>query len=176
MLVEVVPSSPTWPQEFRREAERLRLALRPEVAAIHHIGSTSVPDLPAKPIIDILMEVESLDRLDERRSRLEQLGYECMGEYGIPGRRYFRKSDSAGIRTHHVHAFRCGDANIERHLAFRDYLIAHPDVARAYGELKLRLAMLHAHDVEAYMDGKDGFIKVHEAAALAWASLTERPG
>jgi GrpB-like predicted nucleotidyltransferase (UPF0157 family) len=91
-----------------------------------------------------------------------------MGEYGIPGRRYFRKHDAAGVRTHHVHVFEVGSAQIERHLAFRDYLRSHPAEAQAYSELKRRLAQTHPTNIEAYMDGKHGFIQAIDAKAAVW--------
>jgi GrpB-like predicted nucleotidyltransferase (UPF0157 family) len=136
------------------------------VVSTHHIGSTAVPGLRAKPIIDILLEVSSLPELDERADRLEKLGYEAMGEFGIPGRRYFRKGRSA--RTHHIHAFKRGDTHIRRHLAFRDYLIAHAEIAAQYGRLKAGLAAEFANDNEGYCAGKDGFVKFYEAEALNW--------
>jgi GrpB-like predicted nucleotidyltransferase (UPF0157 family) len=140
------------------------------VVAIHHIGSTAIAGLPAKPIIDVLLEVKDIERLDRDTPRLEALGYEAKGEFGIPGRRYFRKDDARGIRTHHVHAFKAGNAHIARHLAFRDYMRAHPDEAQTYGALKQRLTHEHPHDSEAYIDGKDAFIKEQERRALAWRS------
>ena len=97
-----------------------------------------------------------------------QLGYSAMGEFGIPGRRYFRKNDASGTRTHQVHAFQTGSTGVVRHLAFRDYMIAHPEAAHDYGALKLTLFRQHPNDFEAYMDGKDAFIQEHEAKALAW--------
>jgi GrpB-like predicted nucleotidyltransferase (UPF0157 family) len=97
-----------------------------------------------------------------------RLGYEVMGDYGISGRRYFRKIDQQGNHTHHVHAFQVDHPAIKRHLAFRDYMIAHPDIAQAYGRLKQELALEYPLDSAAYMDEKDPFIKEHEARALAW--------
>jgi GrpB-like predicted nucleotidyltransferase (UPF0157 family) len=170
--VRVVPPDPGWPAEFAAEAGRVRAALGGMTAAVHHIGSTAVPGLWAKPIIDLLLEVEALEALDARAPALTGLGYEALGEFGIPGRRYFRKNSAAGVRTHQIHAFARGGAEGERHLAFRDYLIAHPEVARAYGRLKQRLAAAHPDDLEAYMDGKDPFIKEHEAKAVRWSRRT----
>jgi GrpB-like predicted nucleotidyltransferase (UPF0157 family) len=102
---------------------------------------------------------------------LEALGYEAKGEFGIPGRRYFRKDDAEGIRTHQVHAFGAGSPGAARHLAFRDYMRAHPGIAREYGALKARLARAHPHDMQAYMDGKDAFVREHERRALLWADM-----
>ena len=139
------------------------------VAAIHHIGSTSIPGIFAKPTIDILLEASDNRALEIIADGMERLGYEGLGEFGIARRRYFRKNNSSGIRTHQVHAFVRGDPHVTRHLAFRDYLIAHDNVAAAYSILKQRLAAQHPEDMDAYMDGKDPFIKEHEAKALAWS-------
>jgi GrpB-like predicted nucleotidyltransferase (UPF0157 family) len=114
------------------------------------------------------MEVEDIVELDDRSSSMEEFGYEAMGEFGIPGRRYFRKNNASGVRTHQVHAFEADSPEVKRHLVFRDYMIAHPVEAQMYGELKQRLAREHPDDIEAYMDGKDPFIKEQEAKAIAW--------
>ncbi len=170
MRIQIVPHNPAWRRQFEDEAGRIVAALGEMVVRLHHIGSTAIPEIWAKPIIDILLEVENVAQLDERRPSLEALGYESLGEFGIPGRRYFRKNDAAGIRTHQVHAFAAGSPQIERHLAFRDYMREHHAAAQAYSALKQELAQAHPDDLEAYMDGKDGFIKEHEAKALAWRS------
>src|SRR3954469_1722459 len=107
--VEVVDADPAWPAAFAAEAGRIRPALGPVYVAIHHVGSTSVPELAAKPGIDMLLEVESLDALDAAADAVEGLGYEGLGEFGLAGRRYFRKQSPAGVRTHHVHAYETGD-------------------------------------------------------------------
>ncbi|HEU0301249.1 MAG TPA: GrpB family protein [Longimicrobium sp.] len=143
-------------------------ALGENVVAIHHVGSTAIPDIHAKPVIDLLVEVGDIAEVDGRSSAMESLGYEVMGEYGIPGRRYFRKDDRGGTRTHHIHAFQAGSEEVERHLAFRDYLIAHPADAQRYSELKRRLAREHPHSMDGYMDGKDGFIKEMDRRAARW--------
>ena len=169
MQVHVVAPDPSWPDEFRREGDDIKGALRSLAVAVHHIGSTSVPGMFAKPIIDILVEVSDSEALDRAVGNLERLGYEGLGEYGIKGRRYFRKSDRSGTRTHHLHAFQQNDPHVQRHLAFRDYLIAHPDVAAEYSMLKQELAARYPYNIEAYMDGKDPFIKAHEAEALVWS-------
>ena len=96
------------------------------------------------------------------------LGYEVMGEYGTSGRRYFRKNNQEGIRTHHIHAFEASSAELERHLAFRDYMIAHTGEAERYSELKRKLAEEHSQSLDAYMDGKDGFIKEMDRRAAEW--------
>ena len=174
MRVQVVAHDPTWKDAFEAEATQIAQALGDVVVSVHHIGSTAIPGIAAKPIIDILLEVDDLVRLDNGTSAIERLGYEAMGEFGISGRRYFRKNDASGIRTHQVHAFQAGSGEGERHLAFRDYLIAHPVEAREYGALKQRLAKDHPDDIDAYMDGKDSYIKERERKAIAWRSA-QRP-
>src|SRR5215213_314747 len=166
--VEVVPHDPRWRAAFEAEAKHVAAALGENVVAIHHIGSTAIPNIYAKPVVDLLVEVGDIAGVDGRRSAMESLGYEVMGEYGIPGRRYFRKDDQEGIRTHNVHAFEAGSGEVERHLAFRDYMIAHPGDARTYSELKRKLAEEHPQDLDGYMDGKDGFIKEMDRRAARW--------
>jgi GrpB-like predicted nucleotidyltransferase (UPF0157 family) len=168
MKVRVVQHDPGWSAAFMAEADRIRLALRDVVVAIHHIGSTAIAGIFSKPIIDILLEVDDLQTLDSHSSALTELRYEAKGEFGIPGRRYFRKDSVTGERAHQIHAFQRGSPALERHLAFRDYLIAHPSVAQSYSLLKQRLAASHPDDIEAYMNGKDLFIKEHEAKAIVW--------
>ena len=166
--VEVVPHDPRWRDAFEAEAKQIAAALGQNVVAIHHIGSTAIPDIHAKPVIDVLVEVTDIAQLDARSVAMESGGYQVMGEHGIPGRRYFRKDDRHGIRTHQIHAFQAGSAEAERHLAFRDYMIAHPADARAYGELKRKLAEEYPWDMDGYVDGKDGFIKEMDRRAAEW--------
>ena len=164
---------PAWPEQFELEAGLIRRVLRDNCLEIYHIGSTSVPGLAAKPIIDIMPVVRSLDGVDEARDALEALGYEYLGEFGIPGRRYLRKGGDE--RTHQVHIFAQGDgANITRHLAFRDYLRAHPAAREEYAALKRALAERYPYDIESYCDGKDAFVKRCEREAVAWCSEREK--
>ena len=164
------PYDRRWAEDFAREAAAVTRALGSALGAIHHIGSTAIPGIHAKPIIDMLAVTDDLSLLDERASRLAAIGYEALGEFGIPGRRYFRKNNSAGERTHHIHAFQTGSAQISRHLAFRDYLRAHPDSARDYDALKHRLAEAFPDDSGRYTDSKDAFIRDIDLRAAAWRS------
>lgn len=175
MKVQVVPPDPNWKDRFDAEANCIRSSLGDVVVKVHHIGSTSIPDIYAKPVIDILLEVTDVEDLDDHASALAALGYEAKGEFGIPGRRYFRKNSEAGIRIHQIHAFESLSEGLLRHLAFRDYMIAHPTLAQAYSDLKRRLASEFPDDIEAYMDGKDSFIKEHERNAMRWRKTPE-PG
>jgi GrpB-like predicted nucleotidyltransferase (UPF0157 family) len=164
------PHDPRWAVEFSRESTELMSALGEALLAVHHIGSTAISGIRAKPIIDMLAVTDDLKVLDDRNSRFEELGYEVLGEFGIPGRRYFRKNDSLGTRTHQIHAFQTGSAQIARHLAFRDYLRAHPNDARAYEALKQRLANAFPNDIGSYTDGKDSFIQDVDSRAMLWLS------
>lgn len=174
VTLSVVPYDPAWKQAYAAEAARISAALRDAHAEVHHIGSTAIPGIYAKPIIDILLVVPSLESLDARANAMVELGYEALGEFGIAGRRYFRKNNKNGMRTHQVHAFQRGTDGEKRHLAFRDYMNAHPQAAQQYSQLKQRLAIACAGSIQDYMDGKDSFVKHHEAAALAWVSSATR--
>lgn len=168
--VEVVPHDRTWRIAFETESKQIALALSENAIALHHIGSTAIPQIHAKPIIDILVEVKNIAKIDAQSSAIEALGYQAMGELGISGRRYFRKSNEAGIRTHHLHAFETKSPHIERHLAFRDYMISHPEEAQQYSELKRELANKYRNNIQGYMDGKDAFIKEIDRKAVQWRS------
>lgn len=101
--VEVVPHNPRWRDVFEMESKLIVRAFGKNFVAIHHIGSTSISGIYAKPIVDILVEVKDITKVDEQSAAMESLGYEVMGEFGIPDRRFFRKDNQSGIRTHHVH-------------------------------------------------------------------------
>jgi GrpB-like predicted nucleotidyltransferase (UPF0157 family) len=168
--VEVVPHDRRWRAAFAAEAKSVNDALGENIVAIHHIGSTAIPNIYAKPIIDLLVEVNDIVKVDVQRSAMESLGYEVMGEFGISGRRYFRKDNQAGIRTHHIHTFKVSSEQVKRHLAFRDYMIAHPEDAQRYSELKRRLAKKYPTNIDGYMDGKDGFIKEMDEKVAQWCT------
>lgn len=159
MRITMVPHDPEWQRLFRHEAEQVTAALGANVVAVHHIGSTAIPAIYAKPVLDVLLVVQDLTALDEKQPQMEAMGYVALGEFGIPGRRYFRRDNAFGARTHQFHAFENGSPQITRHLVFRDYMIHNPDVAQAYSNLKRELAAQHPNDIEAYMDGKDAFIQ-----------------
>lgn len=169
--VEVVPHNPKWREAFEVESKRVTDALGENVVAIHHIGSTAILGIYAKPIIDLLVEVKDIVNVDGRNSSMESLGYEVMGEFGIPGRRFFRKDNQEGIRTHHIHTFKVSSEQVHRHLAFRDYMIAHPEDAQRYSELKRGLAKEYPTNIDGYMDGKDGFIREMDQKAAQWLTL-----
>lgn len=154
--IEVVPNSSEWSTMFASEAELIRQAFGNNCIAIHHIGSTSVPGLSAKPIIDILPVVRDIQEVDRATKAMESLGYEAKGEYGIAFRRYFQKGRNA--RTHNVHVYQEGDPEISRYLKFRDWMRSHPDDAENYAKLKEGLAAKFPEDILQYCNGKDAFV------------------
>jgi GrpB-like predicted nucleotidyltransferase (UPF0157 family) len=165
--VFIADYNPEWPVHATEYAAELR-AISPIILNVYHIGSTAVPGLAAKPIIDLMLLVTNLTALDELRSRTEALGYKWHGELGISGRRYCTLSNEAGIRIVQLHCFEEGSPHIERHLAFRDYLRTYPDVAEAYENEKRRAAQLHSDNSHAYSDEKGEWIRNIESEALAW--------
>ncbi|MDT3959022.1 GrpB family protein [Staphylococcus kloosii] len=170
MQVEVITHNPRWKNEFEQEAQKIKAIYDDLLLEIHHIGSTSVVGLKAKPVIDIMPIVSDINEVDKFDEQMEALGYKPLGENGISGRRFFRKNNKeASKRTHHVHIFDQSNQNdIIRHLAFKAYLIAHPEIANQYGNLKSRLAATYPNDIESYMAGKNDFIKNTEKLAVAW--------
>ncbi len=179
--VEVAPYDPRWPERFERERDHLRASLPSDlVGRIEHFGSTAVPGLCAKPVVDMLVEVRDLG---EARTRiapvLEARGYDYFwrptwGDDTPPFYAWFIKRDGAGRRTHHIHMVEADFEHWDR-LLFRDYLVKHPDVARDYGALKERLARDHVDDRVAYTKAKTAFIEeVTERAREHFRSLSSR--
>ena len=166
-IIEVSDYSESWEVDYQKESSDIAKALnQTNVVAIHHIGSTSVIGLAAKPIIDILIEVHSLAVLDNDSEKMTKLDYLVKGEFGIKGRRYFQKG---GIqRSHQVHAFVKGSEEVKRHIAFRDYLREFKTIVNEYGSIKKQAALGCNNDIEVYMSLKNAFIKEHEAKALLW--------
>lgn len=163
----VVDYNPCWEQQYLAEEKTIRAILGENCTAIFHIGSTAVRGLKAKPIIDIMPVVCSIAAVDEKQGAFEEIGYEYLGEFGMAQRRYLRKGGDE--RTHQIHIFQETDRiNIERHLAVRDFLRAHSEIARQYGALKESLARRYPYDIEGYCDGKDAFVKDLERQALRW--------
>jgi GrpB-like predicted nucleotidyltransferase (UPF0157 family) len=162
--VEVVDYDPAWPLRFAEEAAALRAALPGLVDRIEHFGSTAVPGMPAKPIVDVLVAVPDLETVRrEVAPRLARLGYEFFWRPSSPGApdidyAWFIKRDAAGRRTHHVH-FLPPDSPYWDRLAFRDLLIADPEVARAYAAVKREAAAERPQDRAAYARAKGAFIR-----------------
>src|SRR5690625_3407498 len=135
MQVIVTDYNKDWPKQFNIEAKRIKDIFKDEIIGIHHIGSTAVPGLKAKPIIDMMPIVRDIKNIDQYNKKMIEIGYESLGEFGIPGRRYFRKGEES--RTHQIHIFQDDNiVEVERHLAVRDYLKSHKAIANKYAELK----------------------------------------
>lgn len=166
--VEVIPYQEEWKQLFENEKECLKNIFHPINVDIHHIGSTSVPGLSAKPIIDILLAADKLADIDQTTAQIVAAGYQAKGENGIPGRRYFQKSDKNGTRKVHLHAFEQGSHELHRHLVFRDYLIEHPEEAKKYAAIKEKAAGKYEFDIESYIAEKSPLVKELEQKALQW--------
>ena len=163
--ITVLNYDPEWPLKYERERKAIAEILDGNGISIYHIGSTSVPGLAAKPIIDMMAVVRSLEKVDDARGKFSELGYEYLGEFGIAGRRYFRKGGDE--RTHQIHIFQADDwNNIERHLAFRDYMRTHEKERTEYAKIKTALAQRFPYDIDGYCDGKDAFVREMEKRAL----------
>lgn len=165
--VELVPHNPEWSQLADQEMSRLLEGLSFPIIGIYHIGSTSIPDIKAKPILDFVMEVEDLDHVIKSHAEFEALGYESKGEFGIPGRQFFTR-DTDGERSHHLHVFQQGHPDIERHTVFRDYLRANPAAARDYEALKEQLAKRFPKQSSDYTAAKSDFILSMDEVARYW--------
>lgn len=150
------PYEPNWSHLFLAEKEQLLASLSNLILDIQHIGSTSIPGMPAKPILDIGVAVANFEEAVRCIPLMEQLGYQYKGENGIPRRHYFVQGNP---RTHHLHMLEIASAEWKHHLLFRDYLCRNAEVAQAYAELKQTLATQFAADREAYQNGKESFIQ-----------------
>ncbi len=155
--VEVLDYQTEWPLLFEKEKKVLHQLFQENSHVVFHIDSTAVPGLAAKPIIDLMPVVYNMHQADTLNEEMEQLGYVVKGENGLPGRRYFEKGGD--YRTHHVHLFQIGNQEIIRHLAFRDYLRAHPKEAQIYGQLKKENALQYPNDIAAYIEAKMTVVK-----------------
>jgi len=169
--IEIAAYDPAWPGAYERERAAILEALGDLVFAIEHVGSTSVPGLGAKPIIDIMVGLRELADHARCVAPLRFLGYEHKGEFGIPGRHYFRKP-VRGPRRHQLHMVEHGRDFWVRHLLFRDYLRRHPDEAAAYQRLKVGLAARFGTDVEGYTEAKREFIQSALVKARAGQGVT----
>ncbi|UJL47099.1 GrpB family protein [Virgibacillus sp. NKC19-16] len=163
---EVTPYNKSWPKMFEKEASKLHAVFGSEIIQIHHVGSTSVKGLKAKPVIDIMPVVKSISRIDEYNAAMIDIGYEPKGENGIQGRRFYQKGGDE--RTHHVHVYESGSSNIERHLAFRDYLRTYPEALKKYADLKEELSKRFLYDVASYTKEKGQLVSEIESKAVIW--------
>ena len=171
--IVIVPWDASWPARFESEAQRLKSALGSILLDVQHVGSTSVPGLPSKPLLDIMLVVTDLAALDERNEEMIALGYEPQGALFVPESRFFAKGGEAS-RTHHLHSYAPGHPEIARHLDFRDFLRCHPEEARQYAGLKQQLAEQYRDDLPAYSDGKTPMIRSLIERAHRWRRSSTR--
>ncbi|MFC1607742.1 GrpB family protein [Candidatus Latescibacterota bacterium] len=158
--IRFVPYDAQYPGMFDEESRRIAGLIRPAISAIEHIGSTAVPDLGGKPIIDIMIGLCVLDAAAKCIEPLEELGYEYVPgfEAFFPERRFFRKGPPV-CRTHHIHMVELTSDFWNRHIAFRDYLRTNDDSVREYHLLKKGLARRFKQDRDGYTDAKSAFIE-----------------
>lgn len=157
-----------WPAAFKQEKKTLQISLSSSNPSIEHVGSTSVPNLIAKPVIDIMMGLPDFAQADSLVPCIQQLGYTYFSQYGdvMPYRRFFKKQNG-DIVTHHIHMIETGSEFWVRHLLFRDYLRDNTSVTADYARLKLNLAQQDWKDVNEYADAKTDFIRDVEKQAFS---------
>lgn len=163
-VVRLAPYSPEWPMLFEKEKARLSDSLRLLDHVVEHIGSTAVPGLHAKPVLDIMIGLPNLQEMEAADAELVKLGYEAKGEKGVPGRLFLTLGDPC---LYHVHLTQLHSAFWYEHLLFRDSLRQQETVASNYLAIKIRLAQAYPNDRDSYTRGKADFIEhvIAEAGA-----------
>ena len=156
--VEVVPYDPTWPVRFAEVREHLLGILSGQKVRIEHVGSTSVPDLAAKPVLDVDIALEKAEDFEEVKSLLEANGYYHMGDLGIIGREAFKYQDKPKLMRHNLYVLSADADELRRHLTFRDWLRSHPEDREAYAQVKMAAAQQFPNDIDAYIDSKSDII------------------
>jgi GrpB-like predicted nucleotidyltransferase (UPF0157 family) len=165
--ITIVDYDPEWPREFNREGQAVRRALGNLAVRVEHVGSTAVPGLPAKPIIDIQVAVSKIEPREAYVRPLERLGYLFAPDPDSPDYHFFGKP-ARRPRRFHVHVAEAGSFHEQRHLAVRDYLRADAAAAERYSALKRELLTRHRGDRLAYMERKEQFMEELERRALEW--------
>jgi len=170
--VRVVAYDPAWPEVFAQIRARVWPAVRGIALRVEHVGSTSVPGLRAKPVIDACVVVASRGEVPACIQALAGIGYAHRGDLGFPDREAFRRPD--GLPRHHLYLSPQDSLSLKNHLGFRDYLRAHPGAAREYGALKASLARRFPTDIDRYIVGKTDFVlRILEAVGLTRDELAE---
>ena len=170
MKVRLSDFNENWAKLYQDEADFLRTIFTDEIVRFEHFGSTSIPGLQAKPVIDMMCIVKDINNVDLHNDKMNQLGYDVAGDWGIPGRRLFRKGGEE--RTHHIHFYQTDNPQIERHLIFRDYLRCHPEEVTRYSRFKEELAERFENTSE-YSPAKKTFVMEMEQLALSWYSKNQ---
>ncbi len=167
--VVLAPHDTAWADQFQQLADQMKDACGDRLVAIHHIGSTSVPGLVAKPLIDMMPELRRHEDGPILAPLLEPLGFVYFGAYGIDGRHFFRRKAAVDVNAH---MFETGHLEIERHVVFRDALRSDANLLAAYQSLKEELALRFPNDVDSYARSKSDFIE----GVLRDLGAPERPG
>ncbi|WP_405096908.1 GrpB family protein [Oceanobacillus sp. FSL H7-0719] len=167
MKVRLTDYTEDWPRMFRAEADFLKTIFGDLIIKCEHFGSTSVKGMKAKPVIDMICIVKNIDKIDLFNNQMGTLGYDVAGEWGISGRRLFRKGGDN--RTHHIHFYQSDNPEIERHLTFRDYLRSHPKEVAKYSRFKEELTKRY-ETTSGYSPAKRKFVDEMEQKALRWSS------
>ncbi len=165
--VEIAPYDLHWPIIYRGEANRIKKALGGYLKAMYHIGSTSIPGMPAKPVIDIMLVLDNVDDIHVISEKLIQLNYGQVQRQIIPHVSFFTKRQDETI-SFHLHLHERGSPQINRHINFRDYVIHHPQMADDYANLKCHLASLFPNDMSSYVSGKDKLVQQIDTQAKRW--------
>lgn len=165
MKVRLTEFSDNWALMYQNEVEFLKTIFEDEIIKCEHFGSTAVRGMKAKPVIDMMCIVRNIEKINEFNEQMKKLGYDSAGEWGITGRRLFRKGGEN--RSHHIHFYQFDNPQIERHLIFRDYLRTHPSEAARYSKFKEQLAQ-RFDDTINYSQAKKVFVKEMEQKALDW--------
>ena len=156
--VVVLPYDEAWKKDFEDIKAELMQVLEGLVLSVEHVGSTSVPGLAAKPVIDIDIVIEDQGCFDKVKTALETIGYHHEGDLGIPGREAFKYDGKDHLRKHHLYVCSKDAAELKRHISFRDYLRAHPEAVEEYGRIKIEGAELYPYDIDRYIEHKSPFI------------------
>lgn len=166
--VRIVDYNQAWPTLAAAECHRIKEALGDVAIRVEHVGSTAVPDLAAKPILDLQVSVDAISPRIRYVEPLGRLGYLFVPAPESPDLHFFAKPHQRP-RTHHLHVCAAGSTTEFRHLAVRDFLRAHADEAERYATLKRQVVLRHPQDRLAYIAGKNDYVVALEARAVKWA-------
>ncbi|UOQ45920.1 GrpB family protein [Halobacillus salinarum] len=169
MKIRLTEYTEKWREMYEEEVQRLTSIFGEEIISFEHFGSTSIPGMKAKPVIDMMCIVRTIEKIDAYNEKMKSLNYDVAGEWGINGRRLFRKGGEE--RTHHIHCYQMDNPHINRHLLFRDYLLAHPAEAQEYSNFKQQLADKY-DSTSDYSPAKKTFVSELEKRAMHWAENT----
>ncbi|GGE54242.1 GrpB family protein [Priestia taiwanensis] len=170
--VEIIPYEKRWERLFQEEAKLIKDTVEKQYR-IYHIGSTSIPGMPSTPIIDLLMVVENLDDMCDGKNRLARIGYEALGERNGQGRCFFMKD--GGNCSYHLHIFQQGNKQIERHLIFREFMIANREEAERYACQKEELAERYQQDRQKYTEEKKVLLNKIDRKVEQWTKEADKP-